>query len=236
MLTIIVLHNYSPDYLCSHGERVWGNIYLCWFIPDISATPRDLVPQTQCYLTNILHFKKIEAGQFSVPRTENSGIILSLDSVPRAFRGLTYTLQLRKRIQSWTWPGKNDSQSVCFSCPQPQACMNIYLLGEESHCRLMYCCIYHIWEKNVPAFTEGHLNISPFWKIRNFQVFYMDLLGMCLSLSWVVESLQFLLPLNNVQDPNTPGCIGSFRWLKLVSVEQLRVHCIAQVPKRLAST
>lgn len=117
-----------------------------------------------------------------------------------------------------------------FSCPQPQACMNIYLLGEESHCRLMYCCIYHIWEKNVPAFTEGHLNISPLWKIRNFQVFYMDLLGMCLSLSWVVESLQFLLPLDNVQDPNTPGCIGSFRWLKLVSVERLWVHCIAQIP------
>lgn len=24
----LVLHNYSPDYLCSHGEGVCGNIYL----------------------------------------------------------------------------------------------------------------------------------------------------------------------------------------------------------------
>lgn len=93
----LVLHNYSPDYLCSHGEGVCGNIYLCWFIPNITSVPRDLVPSTRCYLTTTLHSKKIEAGQFSVPRAENPGIILSLDSIPRAFRGLKHTSQLRKR-------------------------------------------------------------------------------------------------------------------------------------------
>ena len=40
----LVLHNYSPDYLCSHGEGVCGNSYLCRFIPNITSVPRDLVP------------------------------------------------------------------------------------------------------------------------------------------------------------------------------------------------
>lgn len=114
------LHGYSLG--CFHGneEGVPGN-WLVQVHPKLNASAQKVSTSDPglphyCYAGQEDGYR-----QFSVPRGETPGIILSLDFIPRASRGFKCTLQLRlkkkrERIPSWMWPGLDASHSIYFSC------------------------------------------------------------------------------------------------------------------------